>query len=188
MTGHAPSNAFENDEAHTELVDLIKLPDQAGNEVYTQALMLLQSLQGSPSCNREAAMGLLTSCRAIDGSSSSEATIEDVRSLYAANLAVCEIQDTGSAIPSLCSTIPASKRRRSHGFGDMWGRSSENTEEHRARHTAVDRRQLTECLKCLESKPQWWTSYSNNRQNAVVMCEAARTQIEKGLAVLSFWK
>jgi hypothetical protein len=40
--------------------------------------------------------------------------------------------------------------------------------------------QLGQCLKSLESRPQWWTSYSNNRQNAVVMCQAARGQIEKG--------
>ncbi|GAM34197.1 nuclear membrane fusion protein [Talaromyces pinophilus] len=35
------------------------------------------------------------------------------------------------------------------------------------------------CLRGLESRPQWWTSYSNSRQNAIVICQAARIEIEK---------
>jgi len=31
----------------------------------------------------------------------------------------------------------------------------------------------------LESRPQWWISYSNARQNAVLMCHAARHEVEK---------
>ncbi|KAI9925205.1 hypothetical protein MW887_006125 [Aspergillus wentii] len=38
---------------------------------------------------------------------------------------------------------------------------------------------LGSCLKSLESRPQWWTSYSNSRQNAVVICQAARVENEK---------
>ena len=38
---------------------------------------------------------------------------------------------------------------------------------------------MEQCLKALESRPQWWTSYSNNRQNAMVICQAARIETEK---------
>jgi hypothetical protein len=38
---------------------------------------------------------------------------------------------------------------------------------------------LEQCLKTLESRPQWWTSYSNSRQNALVICHASRIETEK---------
>lgn len=41
-------------------------------------------------------------------------------------------------------------------------------------------RELVEqCLKALESRPQSWTSYSNSRQNAMVVCQAAQIETEK---------
>lgn len=39
--------------------------------------------------------------------------------------------------------------------------------------------ELEACLKSLESRPQWWTSYSNSRQNAMVICQATRVEMEK---------
>lgn len=36
-----------------------------------------------------------------------------------------------------------------------------------------------QCLRALESRPQWWTSYSNSRQNAMVICQAARIETER---------
>jgi len=36
-----------------------------------------------------------------------------------------------------------------------------------------------QCLKSLQSTPQYWTSFSNARQNAVVMCQASRDVIER---------
>ncbi|OKL55663.1 hypothetical protein UA08_08963 [Talaromyces atroroseus] len=38
---------------------------------------------------------------------------------------------------------------------------------------------VEKCLSGLESRPQWWTSYSNSRQNAIVICQAARVETEK---------
>ncbi|GLA81240.1 hypothetical protein AtubIFM56815_004882 [Aspergillus tubingensis] len=43
----------------------------------------------------------------------------------------------------------------------------------------VSKRHLESCLRSLESRPQWWTSYSNSRQNAVVICQAARFENER---------
>ncbi|RAK90156.1 nuclear membrane fusion protein Kar5 [Aspergillus costaricaensis CBS 115574] len=43
----------------------------------------------------------------------------------------------------------------------------------------VAKGQLESCLRSLESRPQWWTSYSNSRQNAVVICQAARFENER---------
>ena len=43
----------------------------------------------------------------------------------------------------------------------------------------VPKELLEQCLKALESRPQWWTSYSNSRQNAMVICQASRIEVEK---------
>lgn len=132
--------------------------DQTG--IYTHALQLLSSMQGSPSCNRLAASTLLDSCHSIDGSiPNAEGSVEDMRSVYAAQLAMCEIVSAGSAIPQPCKSLEVSEMNR--GFKQ------------------IRRDQLGLCLQSLESKPQWWTSYSNSKQNAMVMCQAARVDIEK---------
>lgn len=123
-------------------------------------------MQRSPSCNRLAVSTLLDSCHTIDGSGqSAENSLEDVRSVYAAQLAICEIASAGSAVPQACKSLdvsPGTNIHQSSGF------------------KSIRRDQLGLCLQSLESKPQWWTSYSNSKQNAMVMCQAARQDIERG--------
>lgn len=138
--------------------------DQTG--IYTNALQLLSSLQGSPSCNRIATSTLLDSCHSLDGSKkNAEESLENVRSVYAAQLAICEIVSAGSAVPQACKSLDFSPNTNIHQMSGF------NT---------IRRDQLGLCLQSLESKPQWWTSYSNSKQNAMVMCQAARVDIEKG--------
>lgn len=138
--------------------------DQTG--IYTQALQLLSSMQGSPSCNRLAASTLLDSCHTVDGSKQdAEDSLEDMRSVYAAQLAICEIVSAGSVVPQACTSLEVSPDKNIHQTSGY-------------RH--VRRDQLALCLQSLESKPQSWTSYSNSKQNAMVMCQAARVDIEKG--------
>lgn len=134
------------------------------SEVFSHALELLSSMQSAPSCNRVATATLLKECKSIQGSSSSvQPALEDIRSTYAAQLAVCELRGAGSQIPPYCDNRPVPGARRPT---PAVGRP--------------DTAQLRQCLKSLESRPQWWTSYSNSRQNAVVFCQAARVEIEKG--------
>lgn len=45
--------------------------------------------------------------------------------------------------------------------------------------TILPKKDLEQCLRSLESRPQWWTSYSNNRQNAIIICQASRIEAEK---------
>ena len=151
---------------NVDLATLIRpLPDDQRG-IYTHALQLLSEMQAAPSCNRLAASTLLDSCHSIDGSKhDAEASFEDVRSIYAAQLAICEIMSAKSAIPQPCQALapgPDSKRQKAASI------------------RSVRKIQLSRCLQSLESRPQWWTSYSNSRQNAVVMCHAARVDIEKG--------
>ena len=150
--------------------------DQSG--VYSQALQLLSSMQASPSCNRLAASTLLNSCQTIEKSTRDiEASLDDIRSLYAARLAMCEISSTGSTIPHDCKLLKIVNEPEN--LRGSWSSSSEGNVRFSI-HENIEKRELSRCLQSLESRPQWWTSYSNNRQNAVVMCQAARVDIEKG--------
>ena len=138
--------------------------DQQG--IYTHALQLLSEMQAAPSCNRLAASTLLDSCHSIDGSKhDAEASFENTRSIYAAQLAMCEIMSAESAIPQACEALTPALYSKRHKATSI---------------KSIDKVQLSQCLQSLESRPQWWTSYSNSRQNAVVMCQAARLDIEKG--------
>ena len=150
-----------------DLAALVRpIPDDQ-SEIYSHALQLLSALQGSPSCNRVAASTLLDSCHSIDGSKqAAELSFEDARSIYAAQLAVCEIESAESSIPQSCRALVPVLDSKVHK---------------RAPQERTRKGLLSQCLQTLESRPQWWTSYSNNRQNAVVMCQAARVDIEKGM-------
>ena len=129
--------------------------------VYTQALDILSSMQTLPSCHRLSTATLLDSCQSIDGSKpDASGDIDDIRSIYAAQLAMCEISGADSSIPQPCKALAPK--------GDSKAR----------RHPSKD--QISRCLQTLESRPQWWTSYSNNKQNAIVICQAARVDVDKG--------
>ncbi|KAL8685149.1 MAG: hypothetical protein Q9218_007946, partial [Villophora microphyllina] len=159
--------------ADTDLTTLLQGSTTKQNQVYAHALQVLESLRASPSCHRFAASTLIHSCQTIDGSSSnSEGSLEDFKSVYAAQLAICEVTEAGSGPPGTCDAfLPSDQNRLSwtlnHGL---------------SQHNGLDRKlksQLSLCLQSLESRPQHWTSYSNNRQNAVIMCQAARIQVDK---------
>lgn len=153
-----------NLEASDDLTTLVKPTSNSHPEVFSHALELLSSMQSAPSCNRMATSNLLKECKSIEGPSPSvQPGLDDIRSAYAAQLAVCELRGAGSQIPPYCDI----------GFSSGAGKPARGLD---GRGNA----QLRQCLKSLESRPQWWTSYSNSRQNAVVLCQAARADIEKG--------
>ncbi|KAI5290624.1 hypothetical protein KEM54_000970 [Ascosphaera aggregata] len=118
------------------------------------------------SCNRLAASDLVVSCQSLstreEVSKPDSRVLDTVKSLFAARLALCELEDAGASIPDECAPI-STHQHHSH--------------DQNPRNTM--RIVLEPCLRLLESKPQWWTSYSNNRQNAGIMCEAARIEIQK---------
>lgn len=158
---------------------LVRPPTIERSEIYTEALSLLTSMQAAPSCNRLAASALLAGCQAIDGSAAnSESSIEQAKSIYAAQLALCELLSAGSAVPHQCKSLEPTKAKARDpgpsGFANAARRQTSSGQ------IDVTPSQLSQCLQALESRPQWWTSYSNSRQNAVVMCKAAREDIAKG--------
>ena len=147
--------------------------------MYQQALSLLTALEAAPSCQRLATSNLLTGCQSIGGAAStSEVSIEHARSIYAAQLAMCEILSAGSALPSECKRLDFPKAKTGNRGSSNFVKSA--TDALAKSHKGITPHQLGQCLQALESRPQWWTSYSNSRQNAIVMCKAAREEVAKG--------
>ena len=144
-------------------------------------------MQMSPSCYRIAASRLLNSCQNIDGSThDGEAFLDHIKSLYAAQLALCEIQSAGSAVPADCISLSLNKFEGTQSFKE----SLDEVDPETMRKPETGKRLLSQCLAALESRPQSWTSYSNSRQNAVIICQASRVDIEKGICrdLLDLWK
>ncbi|EGD99210.1 hypothetical protein TESG_06649 [Trichophyton tonsurans CBS 112818] len=179
--GFPDIDKFSNDDSRIsiDLPLLLHTTPAQENIFFSKALHLLESMQHAPSCNQRAVASLITSCQALSPETSerrhyTHSDLDHVKSLYAARLAVCEITGTGAAIPEKClDTFPSHNGRRPQYQDSFQG--FQVVEEKRNIPAAV----LEPCLRSLESKPQWWTSYSNSRQNAAVMCHAARFDIEK---------
>ncbi|KKA21557.1 Nuclear membrane fusion protein Kar5 [Rasamsonia emersonii CBS 393.64] len=159
-----------------DLVEFLNARTLQRDSVFSEAIQLLESMKSSPSCNRIAATKLLTSCQTLGDHANAPAsdvpmTLDRVKSLYAARLAICELTGAGTAIPAACSPLHVVSEKTRNG-----GRSAnmDILEPDPIPSTVLDA-----CLKSLESRPQWWTSYSNSRQNAIVICQAARSEVEK---------
>ena len=159
----------------TDLAALLSTSTRHHDPVFDEAIHLLESMSSVPSCHRIAAMKLVTSCQDVGAGnreSNNDVATEHLKSLYAARLAVCELDGAGAAIPPSCARVnevPSQKK----GLFAFSSKSSTASQE------AFPAAMLESCLKSLELRPQWWTSYSNSRQNAVVLCQASRVEIEK---------
>ena len=136
----------------------------SNDRVYREAVEILSSMQKSPTCNKIATSALLDSCRSIDGSKSdAEHQGELLKSVFAAQLAICELSEAGASVPQACQTLAVSSSR---------------LPVNRIKH--FHKSNVGKCLGALEARPQAWISYSNSKQNAVMLCKAARVDIDKG--------
>ncbi|PGH17406.1 hypothetical protein AJ80_04862 [Polytolypa hystricis UAMH7299] len=163
-------------EGEIDLPSLLRFPAGRDSEIFSNALRLLNSMKTAPSCNRLAATNLLLSCQSLETPPNNRdngptESLDDVKSLFAARLAICELVGAGTEIPEKCSPLFPSFRVPYHSD---WKRDAPYLADEEFTKT----KKLEPCLRSLESRPQWWTSYSNNRQNAAVMCQAARIEIE----------
>ena len=145
----------------------MRFKDHSG--IYSQALERLSHIQGASTCKHQATNRLLDTCETLQSSPGSERTLETIQNLYSAHLALCELQSAATSIPSACGLELPGKGEDAIKFLKAGGE-----------------RRLSKCLKALQSSPQWWTSYSNNRQDAYVWCKAMRTAIDHGLSQITF--
>ncbi|KAF2830659.1 hypothetical protein CC86DRAFT_463919 [Ophiobolus disseminans] len=175
------------DAAPTVNVDaLFQHTTSRNHRVITQAVDFVVSMQNAPTCTRLAASNLMNECKLLENApdfakSRPEAYLDNIKTEYAAKLAVCELlsaQPSNPTPPANCDIlVPTS---RACGKGSTWWYSRpEATMNDKQCYPEFKEYQYVQCLKSLQSSPQYWTSFSNARQNAVVMCQASRDAIER---------
>lgn len=149
-------------------------------EVFQHAVAIINDLETAPSCHRLATKNLLESCNAVEvpGKADDNLTLDLVKSVFATRLAVCELTGAHASVPPQCLPMVPTVTE-SHGVKCFLRGTKCSTSRSYDFPTTTTQKQINQCLSSLESRPQWWTSYSNARQNAVVMCHAARGEAER---------
>lgn len=154
--------------------------------VITQAVDFVVSMQTAPTCTRMAASHLMNECKLLEhapdfAKSRPDAYLDNVKTEYAAKLAVCELlsaQPTNPMPPPNCDILVPTSRACSKS-GSWWYSRPETPLNEKQCYPDFKEHQYVQCLKTLQSSPQYWTSFSNARQNAVVMCQASRDALER---------
>lgn len=149
---------------------------------------MLENVDKLPSCNKLASAALVNSCSQLDHSSTLssdqgvQALLDKAKSIYSTRLAICELIEVGARIPDVCSPFkPTDALVPQTGIRGFFNRNGPTRpvgeyklyDEETAKH-------LETCASALSKEPQWWTSYSNAKQNAIVICQAMRAEVEKG--------
>ena len=178
MVAQMPHIPTEPDSLRNSLSDAMK-----------EALAQVEKVEALPSCFKIASSALLHSCSAMEGSMDhhdnikrgSDLFVQEEADVYSARLAVCELSGADIIVPNECQAfIPRDSNSRKRTFGGLFGsRGSTKPRELFQFYDEITETNLKQCRKALGTSSQAWTSYSNNRQNAVVMCRAMRSEIEK---------
>lgn len=168
----------------SDLASMLQNPPVQQGEIFSRALRIIHSMESSPSCNRLAALTLINSCQSLEMSAkgSSDAETEGkliLESEYAVRLAVCELNGAEENVPQECAVfIPSSYACGKFRFRSLFTRQESRSHDELCYPEAAGS-QVRQCLRALKSRPQWWISYSNARQNAIVICQASRDAIER---------
>ncbi|KAI4765279.1 hypothetical protein E4T52_00077 [Aureobasidium sp. EXF-3400] len=147
-------------------------------------IQTMHKVEKLPSCQKLASQALLNTCSEIDHATSLatnkgiDVMLERSKSIYATRLAICELMDANANIPPSCSPFrPVEHASKFNGFRGFIvnGRFTKPTTP----RSFDDSRDLDQCSTSLSSNPVWWTSYSNARQNAVLLCHSMRAELDK---------
>ena len=114
-------------------------------------------MEQSSTCKRSATIKLFATCESLRSSPNADVDLETVQNLYSAHLAICELDGAHANLPRHCRLGLPSDASEIASFLREDGT-----------------RQLQRCLTDLQSRSQWWTSYSNNRRDAYILCKAMR--------------
>ncbi|KAI5246032.1 hypothetical protein E4T42_06522 [Aureobasidium subglaciale] len=170
------------------------LTDLAGTELSSTKVRITEGMHSIintmdkveklPSCQKLASQSLLNTCSEIDHDTSLatdqgiDVMLERSKSIYATRLAICELLDAKANIPASCSPFrPVEQASKVNGFRGFIinGRFTKPS----VPRNLDDGNDLDQCSLSLSSNPVWWTSYSNARQNAVLLCHSMRAELDK---------
>ncbi|KAH9827801.1 Nuclear membrane fusion protein Kar5 [Teratosphaeria destructans] len=114
-------------------------------------------------------------------SSGSDAMLIEEMNLYASRLAVCEINSAGARIPTACQAfVPTVKNAKKSSFvGYLTGERPSAPRQLYPQYEEATQSNLDQCLAALYAESQTWTSFTNSKQNAAMMCHSMRGEVEK---------
>ncbi|KAF1813440.1 hypothetical protein P152DRAFT_513667 [Eremomyces bilateralis CBS 781.70] len=170
--------------------DVIPIDTASRDMVLSKASAILKELTAMSSCHREATKALYHSCSALGSDEKSTisstnnsptpngpkfrpVSVDGFHNTYALRLGLCEIQSAGVRLPKQCEPVADPRPCRKTGIVSLWSYDCDRGEVEFARLEHEMR-----CRQALMDSSAHWTSYSNNRQNAVALCYSARASIE----------
>ena len=138
------------------------------HDYFDEARRRLASMEVSSTCKRAATLRLLDTCENLQTGSQDD-DLENVQNLYAAHLAICELEGAARKIPQQCRLqLPS------------------NPDELARVLNSEGKAHLKACISSLHSQSQSWTSYSNNRRDAYIWCKVMRPGFDQGSNVNFF--
>ncbi|PSN73705.1 hypothetical protein BS50DRAFT_193558 [Corynespora cassiicola Philippines] len=170
----------------TRLASLLEYPPVETPAVLAKALEVIRELESRPSCYRYAAMNLINDCKDLEkdpgnDGKDTETSLDYLKEQYAARNAVCELRNALFPIPKECSILtPSVEACRDWGrWNGLFGRTKTVDVDGEPCYPEHSRAKFQSCLKALSKTGPSWTSYSNSKQNAVLMCQASRNALER---------
>lgn len=162
------------DEPHPTLTDLLAFRDLGQDPVFEKAMHVVDNLATQSSCHRAAAAHLLVTCKAVGSELAEEPgkheLLERAKSVYAVRVAVCETGEGRAAVPLTCKPVLNIPQRLTREIDVVSGKA------------------LGLCLEALMNEHYYWTSYSNNRQDANTLCQASTLEATRLEALHSYQK
>lgn len=146
------------------------------NELYSSAMLELKRLEEEPICHRVAAQLLMSNCEGLEDINQKEYDLYSGRvqrhyvESLAASLAICDMERSSMLVPDACESfrLPALLHASQESEGKL----------------QVSQEQVGACLKGLGKDPSHWLSWTSYRDNCLLICQAARSDIDKGKLVV----
>ncbi|TGO46788.1 hypothetical protein BOTNAR_0565g00050 [Botryotinia narcissicola] len=146
------------------------------NELYSSAMLELKRLEEEPICHRVAAQLLMSNCEGLENINQKEYDLYSGRvqrhyvESLAASLAICDMERSSMVVPDACKSFRLPSLLR----------ASQEAEE----KLQVSQNEVGACLKGLGKDPSHWLSWTSYRDNCLLICQAARSDIDKDQSIL----
>ena len=184
QTGQAPLIALADlkwpgfRKAHNQpqpsLTDILAYREPDEDPIFERAMHVVDTLATQSTCHQAAAAQLLVTCKAVGANMAHEdgkhELLERAKSVYAVRVAVCETGEGRAEVPSACQPILHIPQRLDHEIDVLSSKT------------------VAPCLGALMIEHYYWTSYSNNRQDANTLCLATTLESTRLEALHSYQK
>jgi hypothetical protein len=166
------SGTTNSGELGGNLTDCLSIEVIHDKAMFAEVRQMLHNIQASSSCHQRAANRLIKSCQSMSSDGGS-ILIEHVKSLYAVRLAICETSEGEAPVPTQCRSLLTPEGLHSQDRLDSSSRRISYEAE------VVSGQELAPCVKALQKNNIYWISFSNNRQQASVICQALRWHVDR---------